>query len=55
VGAHVFHPADAPLQVTISIGVATAPSDRAGTVEGVIREADKALYRAKSAGRNRTA
>jgi diguanylate cyclase (GGDEF)-like protein len=55
VGAHVFHPAETALQVTISIGVATAPSDRAGTVEGVIREADKALYRAKSAGRNRTA
>jgi diguanylate cyclase (GGDEF)-like protein len=55
VGAHVFHAQGAPLQLTISIGVATAPSEAADTAAAVIREADKALYRAKSAGRDRTA
>ena len=54
VGAHVFH-APATLQVTISVGVASAPSDGADTAAALIREADKALYRAKSAGRDRTA
>jgi diguanylate cyclase (GGDEF)-like protein len=40
------------LSVTVSIGVAT-PSARARTVEEVVQAADKALYRAKQAGRNR--
>lgn len=40
------------LSVTISIGVATANVDSA-PVEEIIQAADKALYRAKSAGRNR--
>jgi GGDEF domain-containing protein len=40
------------LSVTISIGVATA-SERNPSTEGVIRAADKALYRAKTGGRNR--
>jgi two-component system, cell cycle response regulator len=55
VGAHVFHAQGKALQVTISVGVATAPSEAAETAAAVIREADKALYRAKSAGRDRTA
>lgn len=37
--------------VTLSIGVATFP-DTATTVEGLIKAADKALYKAKDAGRN---
>jgi len=40
------------LSVTVSIGVA-GPSARARAVEEVIQAADKALYRAKQAGRNR--
>ena len=40
------------LSVTVSIGVAE-PSAKAREVEQVIQAADKALYRAKKAGRNR--
>jgi diguanylate cyclase (GGDEF)-like protein len=42
------------LSVTVSIGVAE-PSAKAKEIEQVIREADKALYRAKQAGRNQVA
>jgi diguanylate cyclase (GGDEF)-like protein len=40
------------LFVTISIGVA-GPTKRIPTAERVLKAADKALYRAKEAGRNR--
>ncbi len=40
--------------VTISIGVAAYP-DHAKTVDGLIEAADKALYEAKAAGKNRVA
>lgn len=40
------------IPVTTSIGIAAVP-DHAITVENLIRSADQALYRAKSAGRNR--
>jgi two-component system cell cycle response regulator len=55
VGSHVFRKPEGALSVTISVGVATASSSGTDTAEHVIREADKALYRAKSAGRDRTA
>jgi diguanylate cyclase (GGDEF)-like protein len=43
--------ADSPLPaVTVSIGVAAGP---ASAVEALVAEADRALYRAKEAGRNR--
>ena len=42
----------APLCVTVSIGVATSAREMPNA-DQVIRAADKALYRAKSAGRNR--
>ncbi|HEU0032454.1 MAG TPA: GGDEF domain-containing protein [Kofleriaceae bacterium] len=43
------------LRATISVGVAGYPSTRAETVEQLLEAADKALYRAKRAGRNRVA
>ena len=47
---------DTPVHVTISIGVTFAPheSDHTGpcTVDAILEQTDKALYRAKSMGRN---
>ncbi len=45
-------PASSELSVTASIGVATSRRENA-SAEEVIQAADKALYRAKAAGRNR--
>lgn len=39
--------------VTLSLGVASCVPDELGSVEGLIAQADAALYRAKQAGRNR--
>lgn len=41
------------LRATVSIGVATYPSSPSKTLEELVDAADKALYRAKHAGRNR--
>lgn len=46
--------ASVPQGVTASIGIAVLPHD-ASTVEALIRAADRALYSAKGAGRNRVA
>ena len=43
---------DREIEATVSIGVAGFPSTRAETVEQLLDAADKALYRAKHAGRN---
>ncbi len=43
---------DARLQLTVSIGIATCP-DHATTREALLDASDKAMYRAKSDGRNR--
>jgi diguanylate cyclase (GGDEF)-like protein len=42
---------DTRMHVTLSLGVAVAP-DQANSVESLVEAADKALYRAKSNGRN---
>ncbi len=55
VEAHVFEAGrEGTLRLTISIGVATCP-DHGDTREPVLDAADKAMYRAKSQGRNRVA
>jgi len=55
VEAHAFRVGPRELHVTVSIGVATYPSDDVDTPGALIREADKALYKAKQGGRNRVA
>jgi len=50
---HTFKYGDKKLKVTVSIGVATYPSEPVDSPGALIREADKALYRAKEGGRNR--
>ena len=46
-------PGAAPLEVTISVGVALSRSADAISSDELLQEADAALYRAKTAGRNR--
>jgi two-component system cell cycle response regulator len=48
-----FGPPDTPIPVTISLGLATFPDERAVDAEGLLRLADRNLLRAKSDGRNR--
>lgn len=43
-----------PVRMTVSAGLATYPHDRIMDVETLVAEADRALYAAKAAGRNRT-
>lgn len=43
---------DGPIRVTVSIGVATL-SDECNTLESLIDQADRAMYMAKDAGRNK--
>ncbi|HYV95980.1 MAG TPA: diguanylate cyclase [Gemmatimonadaceae bacterium] len=52
------HPFDIPagrFSITASVGVAVYPGDGIATVDELFARADEALYRAKSAGRNRVA
>ena len=55
VGAQPFRIEGKDVAVTVSIGVASCPFKGACGAPDLVQEADKALYRAKSAGRNRTA
>lgn len=43
-----------PVNVTVSIGVASVPQSRIHSAKELIIAADKALYRAKRNGRNQT-
>lgn len=52
VAAHPFKSEGVTLATTISIGVATFP-EGGGSADELFRAADRALYRAKAAGRNR--
>lgn len=53
VSAATFGTAESPVQLTVSIGIATYPDDRVGDSEGLLRLADVNLLRAKAEGRNR--
>ncbi|MDD5435062.1 MAG: GGDEF domain-containing protein, partial [Nitrospira sp.] len=44
--------AEKPAKLTVSIGIATYPDD-AATIEDLINNADRALYKAKGLGKNR--
>jgi diguanylate cyclase (GGDEF)-like protein len=55
VDAHPFDVGAERVHVTVSIGVATYPSEGVDGPNALVREADRALYAAKDAGRNRVA
>jgi diguanylate cyclase (GGDEF)-like protein len=55
IAGHAFKFGEHELRITVSAGVATYPSESTDTPVALIREADKALYRAKEAGRNQVA
>jgi len=45
-------PGEDPLNLTISIGLASFPDDRVTSADSFVALADQALYRAKNEGRN---
>jgi diguanylate cyclase (GGDEF)-like protein len=55
VEAHAFRAGDREVRITVSVGTASYPSEDADSPDALVRVADRALYRAKEAGRNRVA
>ena len=53
--SHPFCPAQGPLSITVSVGVAAFPAEGVETIENLFARADDALYRAKAEGRNAVA
>jgi diguanylate cyclase (GGDEF)-like protein len=53
VDEHVFASATARMRITISVGVALAHGTDVVSPASLLQDADRSLYRAKSAGRNR--
>ena len=53
VETHPFDVGGERVRVTVSVGVATFPSEGVDGPNALVREADRALYAAKEAGRNR--
>ena len=52
ISEHAFRVGNRECRVSVSVGVATYPSPRVDSPGALVREADRALYRAKEAGRN---
>ncbi|HET8644643.1 MAG TPA: GGDEF domain-containing protein, partial [Vicinamibacteria bacterium] len=50
---HVFEAGDHSIRVTVSVGVASFPSEGVDSAATLLSAADRALYRAKENGRNR--
>ncbi|HUG52948.1 MAG TPA: GGDEF domain-containing protein, partial [Vicinamibacteria bacterium] len=55
VQARTFTAGGREVRVTVSVGVATSPMPGVDSAAALVREADKALYRAKGGGRNQVA
>jgi diguanylate cyclase (GGDEF)-like protein len=53
IARHEFKTGDRITHITVSVGVATFPSDDVDSASTLLRQADLALYRAKEQGRNR--
>jgi len=49
---HVFHNGKTAIRITASMGLAARHAHRTSSPEELVTDADKALYRAKSSGRN---
>ena len=53
IASHAFKLDKGPIDITVSLGVATCPNPKIDTPENLMEIADQALYKSKSLGRNR--